>query len=162
LRFLSYGKKLENLFISIDNKVIGSEFSTFSNKIHQGEKVALVCGSRFWGTAVISSEVQYSNDVIWKDKLYPYRAKLQDVKIFKKPISFAECNINEIFRLNLGKQWAYKILFTPGDVPVKAITILNDIFDKVELLGIEKYSEHFSEQIKIFERLKQKRLGLNN
>lgn len=160
MRFLSYGKKLENLFLSIDKKIVGSEFTTFSNKVHVGETVALVCSSKFWGTALISSEVKYSTEVLWKDKLYPYRAELCEVKVFKEPISFVDCNVNEIFRLKLGKQWAFKILFTPGDIPEEATKILEDIFRNSNFLFDYEYSDYFSIQIKEFESLRRKRLGL--
>lgn len=162
MRFLSYGKKLENLYISIEKTIIGSEFSTFGEKIKSGQDVALICGSLIWGTATISSDVAYSKEIIWKDKLYPYRAALSEIRVFRSPISFTECKVDEIFRSQLGKQWAFKILFTPGEVPKEAVEVLKQVFNKAKLLEPSEYPQFFISQIKEFEKQKRKRLGLNS
>ena len=160
MRFLSYGKKLENLYTTVDKAMIGSEFSTFGEKIKSGEKVALICGSKIWGTAIVSSEVQYSKEIIWKDKLYPYRAELIDIKVFGNAISFIESKVDEIFRSELGKQWAFKILFTPGEVPKRAVKVLEQYFGQARLLEPNEYGQYFTFHRNEFEKQKRKRLGL--
>jgi len=94
MKLLSFGKKFENMYLSIDTNTLGSEFSTFSEKIKVGEQVIFVCASQMWGVAKVRSEVVYEKDPIWKDKLYPYRAKIDGIKIFQAPISFVSCGVD--------------------------------------------------------------------
>ena len=160
MKLLSFGKKFENMYLSIDKNTLGSEFSTFSEKIKIGEQVIFVCASQMWGVAKVSSEVVYEKVPIWKDKLYPYRARIDDLKIFQTPISFVNCGVDKIFRDTLGKQWAYKILFTPGELPQEAEKLLEVTFKNSKFLEVAEYEKYFSNHLLEFEKAKRKRLGL--
>lgn len=161
MKLISFGKKFENLSLSIEHEVLGSEFRTFSNKIRLGDKVVLVCASQMWGIAEVSSGVEYDAAPIWKDKLYPYRAKIHKIKVFECPISFSESGIDQIFRKRLGIQWAYKVLFTPGELPVEAIECLETLLASVRFLDDSSYHVYLSENVKKFEVARRIRLGLN-
>ena len=161
MKLLSFGKKFENLSASIENKVLGSEFRTFSEKISIGETVVFVCASQMWGVAKVSTKVEHETSLIWKDKLYPYRAKIEQIKIFESPVSFADSGIDQIFRKTLGMQWAYKVVFTPGELPPEAIQHLEKLFDSVRYLDESRFPNYLSENVKKFDVARRTRLGLN-
>ena len=113
-RFISYGKKLENLKASIQHNIIGSEFSTFQDKVKNGDQVFLVCNSKVWGEARVVGDVEFDQENrIWNDKIYPYRARITDVSILRVPFKLDQYDFNAEFRQSFGKGWAFKVLFTP-------------------------------------------------
>lgn len=161
MKLLSFGKKFENLSASIENKVLGSEFRTFSEKISIGETVVFVCASQMWGVAKVSTNVENDFSPIWKDKLYPYRAKIEQIKVFESPVSFSDSGVDQIFRKTLGKQWAYKVVFTPGELPPEAIDHLEKLFESVRYLDESRLHNYLSENVIKFEVAKRIRLGLS-
>lgn len=160
MKLLAFGKKFENLAVSIETKKIGSEFKTFVEKICIGEKVVFVCGSQMWGVANVSSEVKYEQNPLWKDKLYPYRANINSIGIFESPISFVSSGMDLILRETLGKQWAYKVVFTPGSLPQEAVGALNDLLKNAKYLHPLEYGKFLHHHIHEFDVAKRKRLGL--
>jgi hypothetical protein len=161
MKLLSFGKKFENMFVTVDKSKLGSEFSTFSEKLKIGEVVIFVCASQMWGSARVCAEVVYEKNPIWKDKLYPYRAQIDEIKIFQAPISFVSCGVDKIFRDTLGKQWAYKVLFTPGELPLEAVKSIDSVLKNSKFLDQSEYEGFFSHHLGEFEKAKRKRLGLD-
>ena len=163
LRFISYGKKLDNLKITVDHRLIGSEFATFKEKVKKNDTLILVADSKVWGTAVVCSEVEVDHSVrIWADKPYPYRAKISNVFLFKNPFHFEKYQLNDDFRELYGKGWAFKFLFTPGDIPKSIEKKLEEILgDQVCIPENEQssYLEKLSNESKKARRLK---LGLTS
>ena len=160
MKLLSFGKKFENMFIAIDKCTLGSSFSTFAEKIENGEQIVFVCGSQMWGVAQVCSEVFYELKPIWKDKHYPYRAHIKSIQIFKDPISFVDSGLNKIFRDNLGKQWAYKLLFTPGELPQVAVESIELMLRNTIYLDRSEHMSFLTLHLNEFEIAKRKRLGL--
>ena len=161
MKLLSYGKKIENLYISINNRIIGSAFSTFEEKIAEGDIVLLVCHSQVWGYATVSSKVYFDNTKLWSDKVYPYRARIQDISIFSKAFTFKEFNVDSIFRDKLGVGWAFKVLFTPNSIPSEAKSLLEGIISDRSLMNSSKFEEFFSNESKRYKELQRKKLGLS-
>jgi len=161
MKLLSYGKKLENLIISLENKLIGSNFTTFKDKIKTNDTVLFVCHSLVWGMANVCSEVFEDHKILWNDKLYPHRAKIDSIVIFDEPFKFSDHGIDKIFRDNLGNQWAFKVLFTPNKIPFDAEEVLLEVLDKQKPLSEDEVSEYLQQNAIKYEKLKRKRLGLD-
>jgi len=159
MRFICYGKKLENMYLSIQKKTLGSQFITFEKNISENDTVFFVCDSKIWGRAKVSSAVHFHDEVIWKDKLYPYRASISQIVVFQDPVKFKDLGLNSIFKETLGPQWAFKILFTPGEIPVAAHDSLNKLSGCQELPDSE-YDSYFSKSIGRMLENRRVRLGL--
>lgn len=160
-RFISYGKKVENLTITIENKVLGSAFTTFESKVQLSDSILFVCNSKIWGSATVSSKVFHDNSVLWKDKPYPFRAEIENIKIFKNPFNLDKYNLNDDFRSVFGKGWAFKVLFTPGDIP-------QTISKKLLEITLDQVCIKESEQVSFLQReadsaskARRKKLGLS-
>ena len=161
MKLLSYGKKIENLYISINKGIIGSNFTTFETKIAEGDKVLLVSHSQVWGYATVSSKVYFDNSRLWSDKVYPYRARIQDISIFSKTFTFKEFEIDSIFRDKLGVGWAFKVLFTPNTIPSDAKLKLDEIIHERGLMNSSEFEKFFFNESKRYKELQRKKLGLN-
>lgn len=159
-KFISYGKVFQNLSLSIEYKVIGSEFTTFSTRVMKGNQVFFVCDSRVWGVANVASDVFVESERIWSDKAYPYRAKIDDIVIFKSAFTFSDYGIDKIFRDKIGKHWAFKVLFTPGDLPPEVVSKLNDVLPSLEKLEESEYSQYLLENQNLIMAKRRKKLGL--
>jgi len=160
LKLLSFGKNFSNLITSVNCGLIGSEFSTFESRIKVGCTVVFTCDSQVWGTAKVSSDVFEDSNRVWKDKPYKYRAKIADISIFDTPFTFAECGADEIFRKELGNSWAFKILFTPGELPQEAVNLLQKKFKSCNVLDKKDFESYLDEKEKIISNKRKKKLGL--
>ena len=160
MKFISFGKMIQNLSISIDKKIIGSEFTTFEHRIVNGVQILFVCDSRVWGMAEVTSNVFFDQSELWENKLYPYRANIDNIIVFKKTFKFSDFGVDSLLRDRIGRQWAYKVLFTPGDLPDDVVAKLCQITKRLEVLDRSNYKEYFLNNQKEFEYNRRKKLGL--
>ena len=114
---VSFGKKFENLLKAIQTNTVGSSLATFQSNIQKGATVFLHCKSKVWAVGKITGDYYYSEEVIWRDKVYPHRYNFQFEKIFESPVTLNDGDINALFRKSYGSAWAYQFLFTPRAVP---------------------------------------------
>jgi predicted RNA-binding protein len=126
---VSFGKKTENLEKAIEHKTIGSKLNTFGENISDGSVLFLHCEGKIWGTAQAVGNCYNSEQVLWEDKIYPKRFKIQNIKLAKAPISIKDGVINLKFRQSFGTAWAYKFIFSPKPIPTE---IANLILNKLE------------------------------
>lgn len=161
MKLLSYGKKLENLLVTFNNKLIGSEFSTFQDKININDTVLFVCHSEVWGMAKVKSQVFEDDKILWTDKRYQYRAKIDSITFFQDTFKFSEYGIDQIFRDTLGKGWAFKILFTPNNIPFEAEEALNKVINELSAMTETSIENYLKSEIEFYEKQHRKRLGLD-
>ena len=160
VKIISFGKNFHNLVIAVQNSLIGSEFSTFEEKIKQGDLVFFACDSLIWGYADVVSNVFQNDNRIWNDKKYPYRAHIDNVKIFTTAFNLADYSIDAIFRDKIGKHWAFKVLFTPGKIPKEAESDLKRIQSERSVLQPKEIPSYLEFHSKNIESKRRKKLGL--
>ncbi len=115
---ISFGKKPRNLILSLEHNIIGSFLRTASEHINRGSTVLFHCNALIWGSAKIDSEYFFDDQLfIWRDKIYPHRFKIKDVRLTSMPISLIQEGYNNIFRSDHGPGWAFKFIFTPKPIP---------------------------------------------
>lgn len=114
---ISFGKKFENLQTAISNGLIGSNSSSFSRLIEKDAHLFLHCKSQIWGIARVTSKYIYSEQLIWNDRLYPHRFKIEPVFLTNDPLNLISANVNLELRKRFGSAWAYKFIFSPMPLP---------------------------------------------
>ena len=125
---ITFGKRVDNLLISLENNVIGTFLRTAPEYIFNGATIFLHCRSLIWGKATISSDYYYDEVEIWSDKIYPHRFKIKDIRLTTEPLSLVGSGYNDKFRENHGAGWAYKFIFAPKPLPNEiAINIEHDL-----------------------------------
>lgn len=114
---VSFGKKVENLKIALNHRLIGSNYSTIQKYLNPGSTVFLHCIGQIWGTAKVTSPYRYSETEIWKDRVYPHRFSFEVDLLAAEPIELCDGIINVEFRKRFGTGWAYKFIFSPKPIP---------------------------------------------
>ena len=152
---------MENLRSAIEQKTIGSEHSSFLNKLNIGDTILFNCSSEYWGMAKIDSSGFEDRERIWKDKPYPFRFRISQIVLFSRSFSFKEREMDVDLREHLGKGWAFKVVFSPNDLP----TVVNKKIEEL-ISGIQKIKDadamRWLDEIVEQNNLKRrKRLGLD-
>ncbi len=128
---ITFGKKLENFERTINTGIIGSALSTVDKHIQIGNIALLHWKGYIWGYASISSKYFFSEEPIWKDKLYPHRFCISNLFLTKEPFSLSNGIYNSELRKAHGTGWAYKFIFSPKPLPKN---IGEDIYEKLKTL----------------------------
>ena len=151
-RFLCYGKKTENLEASLVSKVIGSKQTTFIKKILLNDIIFFYVQGKIWGSARIASEGFESNERLWRNELYPYRFKIDNIKLIDSPFVFKDTEFCGMLRKEFGSHWGYKVLFTPSELPKDIGSQLNSLIEKESCVtdysseGIKNYFQRFQKK----------------
>ena len=138
---ISFGKKKENLLIAIRQGVIGSTLTTFQDKIKPNSTIFLHCDKKIWATAQIQDDYFFSEEIIWKDKIYPQRFKIHNCKMLKTAIELNDGVINAEFRKISGPSWAYRYLFSPKEIPNNIANLILEKISNVETVSFEDFKK---------------------
>lgn len=160
VKIISFGKKIENLRLAIRNQKLGSDQSTFGERIKASDIVLLMCHSKVFGTAIVKSSVYQEDKRIWRDKIYPHRADLEQIKIFKDAFSFEDLDLNSLLREKLGKGWAFKVIFTPGDLPIDVENIILKEINSREFIDQDNFDSQLEMAENEYIKKRKERLGL--
>jgi hypothetical protein len=123
---ITFGKKADNFLISAQEGVIGTFLTTTPQYLQKGSIVFLHCRSLIWGIAKINSDYIYDEKIIWKDKVYPHRFRIEVLKMTTNPLSLVQEHYNDRFRESFGTGWAFKFIFAPKPLPA---SIGKDIYE---------------------------------
>lgn len=138
---ISFGKRKENLLLTLQLNVIGSSLTTFKEHIFPGATIFLHCNGRIWATAEVIDRYFYSEDVLWKDKLYPHRFKIHNCKLLASPVQLSDGVINSEFRKASGPSWAYRYLFSPKKIPEDIAKLINEKIQPIKEIGYKEFEE---------------------
>ena len=116
-RFICFGKNIENVKIALVHKTIGSKSSKFVDQIAAGDKVFFYVNSSIVCTATVDGLGYYSDQVVWSDKLYPYRFKLKNITIHKPAYNFLTTTFKDRLYSEFGRGWGYQFLYSPKALP---------------------------------------------
>lgn len=144
---ISFGKRKENLLLALQQKVIGSTLTTFKEKIEPGATVFLHCAGRIWATAQVKESYFFSEEVLWKDKLYPHRYKIHKCKLLASPVELSDGTINLEFRKVSGPSWAYRYLFSPKEIPKEIAKLISDKIEPIKGISYEEFEELFLKSV---------------
>jgi hypothetical protein len=122
---ISFGKRFENLAISVKSQIIGSKLSTFEANVKSGSKIFLHCGSQIWGLATVIGNYQYNQSKVWSNDLYPHRYNIKVDLLTLQPLHLSNGIYNVQLREQFGSGWAYKFIFSPRPLP-------GDVGEKIE------------------------------
>lgn len=114
---VTFGKKKENLDIAVSNQLIGSYQNTFKNYITKGSVVFLHCNTLVWGSAKVASEYFYDESRLWRDKIYPHRFRLEEIRLLNDPFPISDGTINTELKKIAGSAWAFSYIFSPKPLP---------------------------------------------
>lgn len=149
---ITFGKKSDNLLLSIEKNVIGTFLRTAPDYIFREATIFLHCHSLIWGQATVASEYFFDEQKIWSDKIYPHRFKIKEVKLTSNPLNLVDSGYNNKLRKDYGTSWAYSFIFAPKPLPFE---IGQEIEAELSPKLIASFSE-FAESIKKLETRKTK------
>jgi hypothetical protein len=129
-RFFCFGaKKARNLDIAVKNKELGSNSKSFHSTVKPGDKIFLYCSSTVYGIGTVGD--QYVSDLkLWKDSLYPYRAKLKNLYYFDGGFDFTGSEFRDQLYEEFGRGWGYKFLYNHRELPEELGKNLENIIKK--------------------------------
>lgn len=155
---ITFGKKTDNLLLSIERNVIGTFLRTAPDYITREATIFLHCRSLIWGKATVSSDYYFDEEKIWSDKVYPHRFKIKEIKLTSNPLSLIESGYNNKLRKVYGSGWAFSFIFAPKPLPIE---VGEEIDIELNPRLVASFSE-FSESIKKMETSKSrtKRFGI--
>lgn len=92
-KFLCY-KNTENLYLTIQNLTIGFRKDSMASKFTDGDVLLIYCRGHIWGTLTASGEMFQSQERVWKNGHYPFRLKIEKVKLFEEPINITDTDLS--------------------------------------------------------------------
>lgn len=113
MKFVCFGKKIENLEIAIRALTVGAKKPHFLKQLKHNDEILLYCDGKIYATALIVGEGFVSKAQIWNDYEYEYRFNMTGVKILKSPYLLKGSPLHSEFSRTFGRGWAFKVLFTP-------------------------------------------------
>lgn len=116
---ISFGKRFENLAISVKSGIIGSNVKTFHEHVTKGSIVFFHCKGEIWGSGIVIGNGEKSREHLWPNDSYPYRNKIRIEHLTLDPVALSNGVYNSALRTEFGVGWAYKFLFSPRPLPEK-------------------------------------------
>ena len=141
---ITFGKRKENLIISIEKKIIGSSHTTVQKYIKSGSAIFLHYNSYLWARAKVSSNYFISKKKIWLDNLYPNRFQIDEITLTNDPVCLTNGIYNRRLREQFGAGWAYKFLFTPKPLPQEVGLKIHSDFSKRKPLAVDEFLKECS------------------
>ena len=141
---VSFGSKPENLIRAIEQKTIGSTFSTFKSHLRKGATIFLHCKSVLWGIGMVDSDYFYEEEEIWRDKTYPHRFSIKLCHLAKEPVTMCDGWYNVRLRESFGTGWAYKFIFAPKPLPGDIAADLHRDLAMQSAFSAREFVEHLA------------------
>lgn len=126
MKIICFGKKEDNLNVSIRTGLIGSKKSYFLGYFKPEDRVLLYANGQIFARAAIDGSGFADSSPVWSDYEYPYRFKIKNIVELKTPFSFLGSEAHAEIKRTFGNGWGYKFLFSPKELPLDVISLLPD------------------------------------